>query len=226
VAYQGKIGAPTSMPTLVKRVMELVYWFSRRISERTLSNDHYVHFYTNHFGLTRSDYRDKRVLDIGCGPRGSLEWADMAAERVGLDPLVNQYRALGAHTHRMRYVAAGAESIPFPDGHFDIVCSFNSLDHVDDLDRVVSEICRTVKPGGLFLLISELNHAPTLTEPLTFSWDVVERFSPPLDVLETARYEKSENGTYQSIRRGIVYDDTDARLRYGIISAKFRKPVQ
>ena len=26
-----------------------------------------------------------RVLDVGCGPRGSLEWATMAARRVGID---------------------------------------------------------------------------------------------------------------------------------------------
>ena len=31
------------------------------------------------------------TTDIGCGPRGSLEWATMAAERVGLDPPVNKY---------------------------------------------------------------------------------------------------------------------------------------
>lgn len=48
----------------------------------------------------------RRVLDVGCGPRGSLEWADRARVRVGLDPLVDAYRELGVADHAMGYVAA------------------------------------------------------------------------------------------------------------------------
>src|SRR4029079_10710133 len=101
-------------------------------------------FYTSHFGLSASDYAGKRILDIGCGPRGSLEWADMTAERVGLDPLADEYLKLGAKNHKMSYVAAPSEKIPFPDGHFDVVCSFNSLDHVDDIPTTINKIIRVV----------------------------------------------------------------------------------
>ena len=213
------------MRTLIKRIGEFLYWLSVVARDRKLSNDHYVQFYTDHFGLSRNDYAGKRILDIGCGPRGSLEWADMAAERVGLDPLAAQYQALGASKHRMRYVASGAESIPFPDGHFDVVCSFNSLDHVDHLDRVIAEIGRVVKPGGLFLLITDVNHAPTITEPLTFSWDIADRFVPPLQIVAAERFEKSE-GVYQSLLKRATYNDADPRPRYGVLSVKFRKPLQ
>jgi len=212
------------MRTLLKRVGEWLYWLNARVRSGKLSNDHYVHFYTDHFGLSPAYYDGKRILDIGCGPRGSLEWAEHAAERVGLDPLAAQYQRLGAAAHRMRYVASGAESIPFPDGHFDVVCSFNSLDHVDDLDRVIAEIGRVVKPGGLFLLITDVNHAPTLTEPLTFSWDIVHRFVPPLELVDARRFEKRDGGVYDSLRRGVAYDDGDPRTRYGVLSARFRKP--
>lgn len=71
----------------------------------------------------------------------------MASERVGLDPLVDGYRALGIGQHKMTYVKGGSEKIPFPDGHFDIVTSFNSLDHVDNLDATVAEITRVTAPG-------------------------------------------------------------------------------
>ena len=55
---------------------------------------HYAYFYTTHFGLSETDYAGKAVLDIGCGPMGSLEWATMVRERVGLDPLADAYRRL------------------------------------------------------------------------------------------------------------------------------------
>lgn len=214
------------MRTWLKRVMELLYWLSVKVKDRRLANHHYAYFYTDHFGLPLAFYDGRRILDIGCGPRGSLEWADRAAERVGLDPLADHYKKLGAARHRMRYLAVGAESIPFADGHFDVVCSFNSLDHVDSLDRVIAEIGRVVKPGGLFLLITDVNHAPTLTEPLSFSWDIVHRFIPPLELVTARRFEKNEAGVYQSLFRGTAYDEANHALRYGILSACFRKPLQ
>jgi ubiquinone/menaquinone biosynthesis C-methylase UbiE len=207
----------------IKRVMELLYWVKTKLKDPPLSNTHYAEFYTTHFGLDPSFYAGKRILDIGCGPRGSLEWATNAAERVGLDPLADSYRRLGASKHAMRYISGHAETIPFPDGHFDVVCSFNSLDHVDDLDRVIAEIPRVVKPGGLFLLLTDVNHSPTLTEPISYSWDILERFEPWFDVLEVHRYEKSKPGTYESIRAGLAYDDANRERRYGILSAKLRR---
>ena len=203
---------------------ELAYWRDRKAEEDSLRNSWYVRFYTDHFGLTKDDYAGKRVLDIGCGPRGSLEWADMALERVGLDPLAEQYvEELGARDQAMSYVASGSENIPFPDGHFDVVCSFNSLDHVDDLDETVAEICRVVAPGGRFLLLVDVNHEPTECEPITFSWDIVERFAPPLSAVRVQRFEKSEPGMYASVAAAIPYDDKDESARYGVLSAMFAK---
>src|SRR3954451_9057639 len=110
---------------------EMAYWRDRSSIEGGLSGGHYRYFFTEHFGLPESFYEGKRVLDVGCGPRGTLEWADMAAERVGVDPLVPRYRELGIDDHAMDYVAAGAEDMPFEDDSFDIVTTMNSLDHVD-----------------------------------------------------------------------------------------------
>ena len=148
---------------------ELAYWQERKAEEGTLQASHYERFYTGHFELAREFFAGKRLLDIGCGPRGSLEWADMAAERVGLDPLVDNYRHLGIDRHAMSYVSAGAEAMPFADGHFDVVSAFNALDHVDDLDAVIAEITRVTRTGGSLLLIVEIGHAPTPTEPQTLT---------------------------------------------------------
>src|SRR5512145_2406788 len=144
----------TFLPEKFKERHELACWRKKlRQESGQLSHRHYERFYTTFFGIEREFYAGKRIVDIGCGPRGSLEWADMAAERVGLDPLVSAYRALGIDRHRMAYVNAPAERIPFPDAYFDVVTSFNSLDHVDDLGQAIREIKRVAKPGGLFLLI-------------------------------------------------------------------------
>jgi ubiquinone/menaquinone biosynthesis C-methylase UbiE len=206
------------MRTLIKRLAELSYWTMRRLREGALDNAHYEFFFTEHFGLDRSFYSGKRILDVGCGPRGSLEWADDVAERVGLDPLASTYRRLGSAGHDMRYVTGGAEEIPFPDGYFDVVSSFNSLDHVDSLDDAVREIVRVLAAGGTLLLVTDVNHRPTVAEPQTFGWNIVEAFAP-LRAVQLRRFEKAPSGTYETLVRAVPYDDADATPRYGVLSA-------
>jgi SAM-dependent methyltransferase len=208
--------------TKVKRKSEVMYWRGVYRREGQLTNNHYTWFYTSYFNLSAADYSDRRVLDIGCGPRGSLEWADMACQRVGLDPLVDEYRTLGIGQHKMTYVKAGSENIPFPDGHFDIVTAFNSLDHVDNLGVTVEEITRVTAPGGLLLLISDVGHDPTFTEPLSFSWDVIDRFTS-FHTIEIRHLEKPIDNVYASVKAGVPYDHANPRKRYGIITAKFRR---
>ena len=166
-----------------KRTYELKYWRGRSKAEGgKFGHAHYLQFYTTIFELTFADFDRKRILDIGCGPRGSLEWADMALERVGLDPLANDYVKLRTEPHKMSYVAATSEYIPFADGHFDVVTSFNSLDHVDDMQKTISEIKRVTKSGSVFLLIVEINHPPTPTEPITLGRESLELFMPEFGV--------------------------------------------
>src|ERR1051325_6177534 len=118
----------------MKHSAEFSFWRSQIEAEGgRYSNDHIRRAFVDAFRLGEGFYVGKRMLDIGCGPAGSLEWADNAVVRVGLDPLVDQYRQLGVGAQAMQYVAANGERIPFRDGAFDVVSSFNSLDHVDDL---------------------------------------------------------------------------------------------
>lgn len=197
---------------------EIKYWNDCKEKEGILSNDHYKYFFTQHFNLDENFYVGKKILDVGCGPRGSLEWADMCTERIGLDPLIDSYRKLGIENHKMKYLKGNLEDIPFEDGYFDVVSSFNSLDHVDNLDKAISEIKRIVAPGGTFLLLTDVNHHATSCEPVEFSWDIVSKFSPEFKVVSEKHYEKFGSGIYDSIMQDILYDHLNSKNRYGILS--------
>lgn len=207
-----------------KRKAELAYWKLQKAKEGDLSSDHFEYFYTEHFGLDPEFYEGKRILDVGSGPRDPLNWATMATEAVGLDPLMADYESqdiTGDST--MTRIAGRAEDVPFPDSHFDVVTSFNSLDHVDDVSASIREIKRVTRPGGLFLLITDVNHEPTVTEPVSYEWDVVEEFTPEFELLDRDCREKSEETVYSSIRFGDPYDFEDDTPRYGVLSAKFER---
>ncbi|MGD0006380.1 MAG: class I SAM-dependent methyltransferase [Anaerolineaceae bacterium] len=210
-------------PKRYKQYRELFFWKGRAANEPVLVNDHFAFFYTGYFGLDEAFYTGKRVLDIGCGPRGSLEWAGMAAERVGLDPLANEYLKLGAGCQQMKYIAAPAEEIPFADGYFDVVSSFNSLDHVDDLWRSIAEIKCVVKPGGLFLLIVEANHPAMVTEPVTFGWNDTALFEDVFRVESCRRYEIGDSNIYGQLAKNAFFDPSLGEDRAGFLAVKFGK---
>jgi SAM-dependent methyltransferase len=202
---------------------ELAYWERRLAKEGVLQRGHYKHFYTAHFGLSLDFYRGKKILDIGCGPRGSLEWADGVALRAGVDTLASKYCRLGITRHAMRYVAASSERLPLRDGSFDIVCSFNSLDHVDDLEGTLREIPRVLAARGLFLLLTDIHGQPSVCEPSVFGWDIVKKFQPALTLIEEKHYERVPAGMYDSIHADTPFNHKNPRERYGVLSAKFLK---
>ncbi len=210
-------------PKRWKEWHELLYWKMRKRAEGELGREHYTYFYTAHFGLAPSFYEGKVIADIGCGPRGSLEWATMASRRIGIDPLAEKYLALGADRHAMEYIASGAESIPLPDGACDVVCSFNSLDHVENVEQSVAEIKRITRPGGSLLLIVEVNHPPTACEPHELSpRRILELFAPEFRAERVAMYEPAGDGIYDSIRAGRLLnapgDDEE-----GFLSVRFTR---
>ena len=216
------IGRRARTSTSEKNDAEIAFWRERRAIEGELTGPHYADLFGWVFGLDRDFFESRSILDVGCGPRGSLEWAGPGL-RVGLDPLSQRYIELGVDGHAMQYVAAGAEAMPFSDGAFDIVASLNSLDHVDDVDHATREIVRVLRPGGTFLLITEVGHEPTPTEPVTFGFDIVDSFGPELTVVSTASYEMPHKLVHASVIAAVPYDSTDTRRRSGILTARFEK---
>ena len=73
-------------------------------------------------------------------------------------------------------------------GSVDVVLARNSLDHVDNPRQVVSEAKRILRPGGTLILLFDVGHTPTATEPHTLSLDGVRSW---LRAFEVTRAELS-----------------------------------
>jgi len=97
-----------------------------------------------------------RVLDIGCGG-GFLaeEFAALGCRVTGVDPSPASIGAARAHAAgqglRIDYRVGTGEELPAPDADFDVACCCDVLEHVSDVDRVISETARVLQPGGLYL---------------------------------------------------------------------------
>lgn len=212
------------LPVRWKEFNELHYWKKKKRQEGNLANDHYEFFYTAHFGIDASFYEGKVILDIGCGPRGSLEWASMTSRRIGLDPLAREYLQLSANEHQMEYIDSPSENIPLKDEECDAVFSFNSLDHVEDINKTLKEIKRVTKPGGIFLLLVEVNHPPTACEPHEFTpGKLLDLLMPEFECENLQVYKPVTSGMYQSIRANQKIESPKDTSEIGYLSAKFRR---
>lgn len=96
------------------------------------------------------------LLDVGCGGGFlSEEFAKAGFRVTGVDPSHNSLRQAADHAAAggltIAFQKAYGESLPFEPGVFDYVVCCDVLEHVDDMDRVVGEIARVLRPGGMFL---------------------------------------------------------------------------
>lgn len=99
-----------------------------------------------------------KVLDVGCGNGYVLyQYARHGAEVTGVDltrtavDLSRKRFALGALPGD--FVEVDGNRLPFPDQHFDIVCSMGVLHHIADPRPMVDEIFRVLKPGGRLIVM-------------------------------------------------------------------------
>ncbi|HVZ55972.1 MAG TPA: bifunctional 2-polyprenyl-6-hydroxyphenol methylase/3-demethylubiquinol 3-O-methyltransferase UbiG [Chitinophagaceae bacterium] len=102
------------------------------------------------------DPRGRSALEVGCGG-GILceEIARMGFRTTGIDPSGHSLEVARQHARQsgleIDYRPGNGEAIPFPDGSFEAVFCCDVLEHVRDLPRVIAEITRVLKPGGIFI---------------------------------------------------------------------------
>jgi SAM-dependent methyltransferase len=89
-----------------------------------------------------------RALDLGCGD-GRLTTALAARELTAADVSLVALKRLRRRVPAATAIVLGADrALPFPDSAFDLVLCADSLEHMLDLPRALSEIRRVLAPGG------------------------------------------------------------------------------
>ncbi|HKU77669.1 MAG TPA: class I SAM-dependent methyltransferase [Pyrinomonadaceae bacterium] len=101
---------------------------------------------------------DARVIEVGSGAHG-LIFCFGSESGVGVDPLAVSYGRLFPNWQgSAKTVAACGESLPFANQSFDVVLCDNVVDHAESPKRIVGELVRVLKPGGLLYFTVNVHH--------------------------------------------------------------------
>ena len=113
------------------------------------------------YTFTRQFARGKRVLEIGFGEGfGANYLAEEAGEVVGVDLAPGNIPRAQAKYRRpnLRFFRMEGTKLDFPDGSFDVVGSFQVIEHIPEpqLPTYLAEIRRVLRENGV-AVISTLN---------------------------------------------------------------------
>jgi SAM-dependent methyltransferase len=158
-----------------------------------------------------------RLLDVGCGTGFIIDIAaDVFDDVRGID-LTPAMLARVPRRSNVHVYCGDAASLPFSAGDFDVVSAYSFLHHLQDLEPVMDEIHRVLRPGGCLYADLEPNRhfwqnvmavrdaagqsasASALARDevesvLHTSARVEEEYGIPADVFDLAEYNKSITG--------------------------------
>ena len=108
----------------------------------------------------------KTVLDVACGEGyGSAMLSQSAASVTGVDISAEAVRHASNSYHlrtNLRYLEGSATALQLPDACFDVVVSFETIEHLAEQEEMLAELRRVLRPDGV-LVISSPNR-PVYTE--------------------------------------------------------------
>jgi SAM-dependent methyltransferase len=93
------------------------------------------------------------AVDTACGTgRLARRLAGRGHRVVGIDGSPDMVRRARENVMDVSFVVGDLHALPLPDGSVDLVTNALALTHVTDLDHVLSEFARVLRPGGAAII--------------------------------------------------------------------------
>ncbi|MEI7740987.1 MAG: class I SAM-dependent methyltransferase [bacterium] len=101
--------------------------------------------------------KGEKVLDLACGEGyGSSLLAESAGEVTGIDidteTIAHAKNTYSQTRKNLNFIKGSAEKIPVESGSFDAVVSFETIEHVNSPETMITEVRRVLKPNGIFIV--------------------------------------------------------------------------
>ncbi|MBI4058005.1 class I SAM-dependent methyltransferase [Candidatus Microgenomates bacterium] len=123
--------------------------------ERFVPTEKTSGFYKEHiqrYRFCKPYIEGKTILDLGCGTGyGSAIMLTLGAREVigtDIDPDAIKFAKKNFKKRKLSFYIADAISLPFPNNSFDVVVSFEVIEHMKDYQQYIQEVLRVLKKKG------------------------------------------------------------------------------
>lgn len=106
-----------------------------------------------------SHFTGGAVLDVGCFDGAFLKSLDPRFRRVGIE--INDAAAALAETHDVTLIGRDATELAQLDELFEVVASFDVIEHVPSPQHMLEQMVQRTRPGGAVILATGNADAPT-----------------------------------------------------------------
>ena len=92
--------------------------------------------------------KDLEVLEVGCGAGGLLKRLSVYGNAKGME-LWPELCTIAKDRSQQGMICGNAYAIPLADQSQDLVCLFDTIEHIPEQEKALAEIYRVLKPGGM-----------------------------------------------------------------------------
>ncbi|MDD2891295.1 MAG: class I SAM-dependent methyltransferase [bacterium] len=140
---------------LNKKKYEETYSIEQISINKTLNeNDYFQKFVKIRLNWIKKYGQNKEVLDLCCGTGDYLLKSQSFIKRgIGVDFSQKMIKnAMSKKITNIEFMNCNAKQIPFKEKTFDLIYSFSSLYYIPEIEKVISEVSRLLKPGSVAIL--------------------------------------------------------------------------
>ena len=202
--------------------------YTTEIASDSIPSDNPVHQRLLKAYYVAQDYVQGHVLEIGCGEGRGLDMlAPKSTHYVAVDKIAQVIERLQA---QYPTVAFHQMHIPplqgLPDNTFDVVVSFQVIEHIKNDLGYLQEIYRVLKPGGLALITT-----PNIVKSLSRNpWHVREYTAQQLTSLAQQVFDKVEMKGITGNEKVWQYYEMNKKsvqriMRFDVLNLQYRLPA-
>lgn len=201
--------------------------YATEITSETEASDNPIHHRLLKAYVIARDYVHGDVLEVGCGEgRGISLLIDQVKTFTALDKIEEALVKLREKYPQAKFISGNIPPFHAPSDSYDVVVSFQVIEHIKDDGAYLREIYRVLKPGGIALIT-------TPNRPMSLSrnpWHEREYTGAELLALAKTIFPIASMKGINGNEKVMVYHEQNRKsvqriMRWDIFNLQYRLPA-